>query len=456
MSTYVPAPGPGRNLIWLTWPILCSSLLGVLDTSVNVIWVGRELGDVAVAALSNANLLWTLLFAASFGISMAGSVRIGRSLGEGNVKDAKAAVGTMISASGMVSVVCILPMMVYARPLLDCLGTPAASLPQAVQYLRTLLLSVPLTYSIGAVLAVLRAAGNSKAGFYLSVAWVAVDAALNPVFIVGIGPIPRIGIAGSALATLVGQAIGLGSLLFQCYGQDHVLCLSQGDLGLLRIDFRSAVNLFRDGGPMAVQFLWSSIEEMLMISLVNRFGVHATAAYGVVIQVWNFIMMPANALSVAITALVAQNIGAGRWDRVQKLSRVGLAYGALATAALVMLAEILGAHAYSFFLPEGSPSLGFAEEIDREATWSLIIVGGYTVWLGVLRATGAVWAPLAISAVVLTVRFPVTAALSSFWHTQAIWWSFPASAAVTTSLAALHWRLRSGPQRILWRNSHGV
>lgn len=431
--------GPvGLALISLAWPILCSGLVEALDTSANVMWVGRELGDVSLAALSNANLLWAVLFVGASGVSMAGTVWIGRSLGKGDIRGAKAAVGTMASASIVLAVMGILPVIIWAHSLLGCLGTPAAARPQAAEYLRILLLSVPLTFLSVAIMAALQASGDSRTGFYFAAACVLVDATLNPLLILGLGPFPRLGISGSALATVIAEMVRLAGLLIQVYRARHALRLRRGELGLLRIDWMRAASVLGDGGPMAVQMLWTSIENMVMMWLVNRFGADVTAAYGAVAQLWNLIILPAAALGVAMTATVAQNIGAGRWDRVRIVSRLGLMYGVLATAALVALTEIFGPQICRVFLPAASPAIGHALAINREALWSLIPLSGYTVWVGVLRATGAVWAPLGISAGVLAVRFPVTAALLGRWQMHAIWWSFPASAATTCVIAALH------------------
>lgn len=439
----------GRELIALAWPILCSGLLGVLDASVNVMWVGKELGEVGVAALTNANLVWILLFAAAFGLSLAGAVWIGRSLGGGDLEGAKVALGTMVSASGLLTLVCVPPLMIWAHALLGCLGTPRDSLPEGVTYLRTLLLSVPLTCLNWAVISALQAAGDSKPGLYLMIGSLVLDAALNPILIVGVGVLPALGIEGSALATLASQAIGLGALLSLLYGTDHVLCLRRTEVGLLRIDWKRVIALFRQGGPMAVQFLWASIEEMVIISLVNRFGTDITAAYGAMIQIWNFISIPAVAIGGAVTTVIARNVGAGRWDRVRKSARLALAYGVLATGVLAALVELFGSWAYGLFLPGSSASLAFAGEINREATWSLVFLAGYTIWVGVLRAIGSVWTSLGISAAVLAVRFPVTAILAGHSHPQVIWWSFPASAATTVALAGLGYiGLRSQPRLI--------
>ena len=455
-SGYLVSGSVGPVLISLSWPILCSCVVEVLDAAVNVMWVGRELGEVALAALSNANLLWGVLFVAAFGVSMAGTVWVGRSLGEDDVHGAKAAVGAVVSACVAVSVICVLPMMLWAPALIGGLGTPLAARSLAVEYLRILLLSVPPIYLNAAVLAALQAAGDSKTGLYLAVASVAIDAVLNPLLIIGVPPFPAMGIGGAALATVMSQLARLAVLLVVVYRRRHPLRLLPREMGLLQIRATAALRLLREGGPMAVQVLWTSIEEILIISLVNRFGADTTAAYGAVLQLWNVILMPAGAVGTAITAVVAQNIGARRWDRVRTVTTLGVAYGVLATSALVGLIEAFGASACEIFLRAGSPSLSLALHINRDATWSLILLSGYMVWVGVLRATGVVWAPLIISASVLAVRFPVTLALLGHWQTEAIWWSFPASSALTGVLAASYGYLGLRRMRRLSLGAPGV
>lgn len=445
--------GPvGRELLSLAWPILCSAVLTVLDASVNAVWVGRKLGDVALAALSNANLLWIMLFSAAFGLTTAGAVRVGKSLGNGDLDGAKSALAVTVGVSWMVSVGCAVAMELWARALLDCLGTPAQSMKQAVDYIQILLLSLPLGYLYGAVIAGLRAAGDSKIAFQFSCVAVAADIVLNPALIGGVGPLGPLGIRGSAFATVVSQAIGLAGLASHLRRRHHPLSFRLRDLRLLWIDIHTAGMLFRQGAPMAMQFLWGTVEGMLIISLVNRFGPDTTAAYGAVMQVWNLIAMPAAALSVATTSIVAQNIGAGRWYRVRTATRVALIYVICVTSALVALAEMLDSTTFRLFLPAGSPALVIATQINLEATWWLIAYGAYAVWVGVLRAVGVVWVPLAISVCVLAVRFPLTDALLRAWRAEAIWWSFPVSATAIGALAVLHVWLSRRARRSFLRN----
>src|ERR1700761_7638053 len=125
---------------------------------------------------------------------------------------------------------------------------------------------------------------------------VGIDIALNPVFIFGFGPIPRLGIAGSALATFIAQAASLVALIRHLYPRNHLLCLHKEEPRDLRLDWAVVGTLVKKGIPMSAQMLVLSLSGVLMITLVNRFGVDTTAAFGAGMQLWNYIQMPAFAV----------------------------------------------------------------------------------------------------------------------------------------------------------------
>src|SRR5262249_39973891 len=160
-----------------------------------------------------------------------------------------------------------------------------------------------------------------------------IDIALNPVLIFGVGPIPRLGIAGSALATFIAQAVSLTALIRHLYRRHHILCLHKEELRLLRVDWSVVAVLVKKGIPMSAQ--------MLVITLVNRFGVDTTAAFGAGLQLWNYIQMPAFAVGMAVSAMTAQNVGARKWERVPRIAWVGVAYSILLTGSVVLAIELL-------------------------------------------------------------------------------------------------------------------
>jgi putative MATE family efflux protein len=291
------------------------------------------------------------------------------------------------------------------------------------------------------VMAVLRGAGDSKTPFYFSVLSVGIDIVLNPVLIFGIGPIPRFGIAGSAMATFLAQAISLTALITYLYRRKHPLVLHKNELALLRINWVVVGTLVKKGIPMSAQMLVLSLSGLLMISIVNRFGVDTTAAYGAALQLWNYIMMPALAVGMGVSAMAAQNVGARKWDRVHATARVGVLYSVLLIGAVILLLEIFDVASFSLFLPGNSNAMVAATHINRIATPSYIFFGVSMVLFGVVRATGAVIAPLiSLTISLLLVRVPLAQLFLGRWGADAIWWSFPLSSGLAACMAVVYYK----------------
>jgi putative MATE family efflux protein len=430
-------------------PILFANVLQSLNGSVNSIWVGRFLGEAALTATSNANTVMFLLIGAAFGVALAATILVGQYIGANNIPETKRVVGTSATFFTGISVAMAIAGLVLCRPLLIAMSTPPASLDLAVAYMRVIFLSLPFLYLYAYVGAMLRGAGDSKTPFYFMLLSVGLDIALNPVFIFGIGPVPRLGIAGSALATFVAQAVSLSALIHHLYRRRHLLVLHKDELALLRVDWSVVGTLVRKGLPMSAQMLVLSLSGVLMITLVNRFGVDTTAAFGAALQLWNYIQMPAFAVAMAMSAMTAQNVGAAKWDRVTEIARVGVFYNVVLCGAIALAMEVLDRELFSLFLPAGSASLVIASHLNRVVTPSFVFFGVAVALFGVVRATGAVMAPLVILFITLLgVRFPLAEAFLDRYQVDAVWWSFPISSALTALIAVLYYRFGG------WRRAH--
>jgi putative MATE family efflux protein len=430
-----------RRLINFALPIFFANVLQTLNGSVNAVWVGRYLGEAALAATSIANTVMFLLIGAALGVAIAATILVGQCVGAGKLREAKRAVGTSVTFFATISLGFSVAGLTLSRPLLALMKTPAASFPLAVAYMRVIFLALPSLYMYASVMSVLRGSGDSKTPLYFILVSVAIDISLNPVFIFGFGPIPRLGIAGSALATVVAQTVTLVALVIHLYRRRHPLCLDKSELSMLRVDWAIVGTLVRKGIPMSGHILVLSFSGVLMITLVNRFGVDTAAAYGASIQLWNYIPMPAAAVAAAASTMAAQNVGAQKWDRVESIARVGVAYSILGTGCMVLAMEILDAHAFELFMPAGSEALHIASHINRVVTWSWVLAAVSMVLFGVTRATGAVMAPLLIAILtVLVVQFPLAKVLLDRWQADAIWWSFPISLAIEVVLAGLYYK----------------
>jgi putative MATE family efflux protein len=430
-----------RGLFQFALPILFANVLQSLNGSVNSIWVGRYLGEAALTATSNANTVMFLLIGAAFGIAGAATILIGQCIGASNIREAKRVVGTSATLFAVISVGISAAGLTLSEPLLALMKPPPDSFPLAVAYMRLIFLAMPSLYMYAFVMSVLRGAGDSKTPFYFMLLSIAIDIALNPVFIFGFGPIPRLGIAGSALAMVVAQTVSLTALVIHLYRRRHLLCLHKDELSMLRVDWAIVGTLLRKGIPMSGHILVLSLSGVFMIALANRFGVDTTAAFGATNQLWYYIQMPALAVGMAASTMAAQNIGAQKWDRAKSIARVGVVYSVLGTGCIVLLTEILDTHAFELFLPAGSQALRIASHINRVVTWSWVFSGVSEVLFGVTRATGAVMAPLLIATLsMLVVRFPLAETLLDRYQADAIWWSFPISSALDVVLAGLYYR----------------
>jgi Na+-driven multidrug efflux pump len=173
------------------------------------------------------------------------------------------------------------------------------------------------------------------------------------------------------------------------------------------------------------------------MGLVNREGVDTTAAFGVAMQLWTYIQMPAMALSAAASAMSAQNIGAGKWDRVSAITRSGILYNLVITGLLVALLAIADRPALALFLGGDSAALPIARHIQLIGTWSFLLFGVTMVLFGTVRANGAVLGPLIILAIGLyPVRLGFALGAYPILGADALWYSFPVASFANMAMAA--------------------
>jgi len=430
-----------RGLLIFALPILYGNVLQTLNASVNSIWVGRFLGEAALTATSNANTLLFLMLGGVFGLSMASSILVGVYLGGKRMDDAKHVVGTSATFFFVVSSLMGVAGAVFAEPILTAMKTPPDSLKLAIIYTRVIFYGLPFSFMYAFVVSVLRGAGDSKTPFLFLVMSVALDIALNPLLIFGIGPLPRLGIAGSAWATFIAQAVTLIALVVHLYRIKHPMRIGAHELGLLKPSAAMIKTLVVKGIPMGLQIMVLSFSSVLMITLVNRFGTDTTAAYGATLQIWQYIQMPAFAIGMAVSSMAAQNVGAQKWDRVRAIARVGVTFSILLTTTIVVLIEVFSAQALGMFLPAGSVALATGQHLNLIVAWSFILFGVTMTLSGVVRATGAVIPPLVIlTLALLVIRFPLAYVMLDDWQADAIWWSFPISSVIAAALSVAYYK----------------
>src|SRR4051812_9450866 len=426
----------GKTLLAFALPTLFSSIIQSLNGSINTIWVGRFLGEDALASTSNANLVMFLLMAFVFGFGMAATILIGQAFGRRDLDGARRVVGTAIGGFLPVAAAIAIFGWIFAPALLHLLAMPAAALPLALAYLRVIFLAMPAILIMIVLMMGLRGSGDALTPLWFMIVAVILDAGLNPVFILGLGPAPALGIAGSATATVIANYLSLLALLAYIYWRDLPLRLRGRELRYLKPDPAILKTIVRKGLPMGLQMIVISSSALATMGLVNREGVDTTAAFGVAMQLWTYIQMPAMALSAAASAMSAQNIGAGKWDRVSAITRNAIIYNLIITGFLVGLLAVADRPALALFLGGDSGALPIARHIQLIGTWSFLLFGVTMVLFGTVRANGAVLGPLIILAIGLyPVRFGFALGAYPWLGADSLWFSFPVSSFANMAMA---------------------
>lgn len=433
--------GPiGSTLLLFAIPTLLGNALQSLNASINMIWIGRFLGESALAAAANATNIVFLSFSAFFGFGMAATVLVGQHIGREDVDGARRAVGAAAAMFLGVAVLVVILGVTFTDQILHLLGTPKAALPEASAYLKAMLLVMPFG-SLGILLMMtLRGAGDAMTPLWFMIVGTVIDAGLNPFLIAGIGPFPEMGIVGSAMATLVANLVSLIGMIVVIYRRDLPIRLRGTEWGYLLPEPALLRLIFAKGSVMGLQMLVMTLSGLVMVGLVNHGGVYTTAGYGVAVQLWNYVQMPAMAMGAAVSAMAAQNIGAGRWDRVSAITRSGLIYNLLLTGTLLALVTWFDRPLLGLFMGADSPSIPIAERIQLIGGASLLFSGITLVFFGAVRANGVVFAPLVIMIVtMLILRFGFAVLAQPWLGLDALWWAFPFSSIVSVALAAGHY-----------------
>lgn len=436
------------TLVLFALPALGSNVLQSVNGSVNALWVGQFLGARGVAATANANIIVFMMLSLVFGFAMASSILTGQSMGRGDMPGLRRALGAGLGLFLVLGVVSAVSGWLLSPALLHALGTPAEVYGWALAYLRVMFLGLPFALITVFFGLSLRSVGDSLTPLLLQLPGMLIDIGLNPVLIRGLGGVPRLGITGSALATLLANLVSMLVMLGFIYARDLPVRLRGVEWWFLIPRWDLLRVIAGKGVPMGLQMIVMAGSAIVLLGFVNAGGTNVVAAYGANSQLWTYIQMPGAAVGMAVSAMAAQNIGAHRWDRIGAIARAGLLVNLIMTGLLVAAVLLLDRPVLELFLPHNTAALAVGQTIAMLTDWGFILMSMTMVLSGIPRANGATLAPLLIMIIAyIPGRLGAILALRTVLGLDAIWWSFPIGGAVSLALTTAYY-LKGG-----WRGA---
>src|SRR5580765_3619202 len=302
-----------RAILLLAIPMVLEMVLESLFAVVDVFFVGR-LGADAVATVGLTESLLSLIFAVAIGLSMSTTAMVARRIGEKDPEDASVSGVQAIVLGLSVSLLVGVPCFIFAPKLLQLMGATPDIVATGSGYARLALGGSGAILMLFLNNAIFRGAGD--AAIAMRLLWVSnvINLVLDPCLIFGLGPFPRMGVTGAALATFTGRSIGV---LYQFYrlgkGTDRLPSLVRH----LRVNLAVLWRLLRVSITGILQFAIAHTSWIGLVRIVSTFGAAALAGYTIAIRIIIFVILPSWGLSNAAATLVGQNLGAKKPDRAE-------------------------------------------------------------------------------------------------------------------------------------------
>jgi putative MATE family efflux protein len=310
-----------RAILLLAVPMVLEMVLESLFAVVDVFWVGR-LGANAVATVGLTESLLTLVFSVAMGLSLSTTAMVARRIGEKDPEGAAVAGVQAIALGSFIAVAVGVPCFLFAPNLLRMMGATPEIIATGSGYARICLggsFAVLLLFLNNAIF---RGAGD--AAIAMRLLWVSniINLILDPCLIFGLGPFPRLGVTGAALATLTGRSIGVAYQFYRLLRGTERLRILRSQI---RLQFDVLWRLIRVSVTGILQFAIAHTSWIGLVRIVSIFGAAALAGYTIAIRIVIFIILPSWGLSNAAATLVGQNLGAGQPERAEKsVWRTGL------------------------------------------------------------------------------------------------------------------------------------
>jgi putative MATE family efflux protein len=428
-------------------PLIMSNLLQAASSTLGAVFLGRMIGTNALAAVSAVFPVIFLLFSFLIGIASGSTVLIGQAFGAKDEHRVKKVAGTVLGATLAFGIIVAIVGYNVSPVLLRLLDTPPNIIANSDAYARVAFLISPILFPYLAYTTFLRGTGDSTTPFYFLLLSTLLGVILTPALIAGWGGLPKLGVVSVAYASLISQGIGFAALIVRLRLTNHPLKFDLETARDMWVDPRILWTILRIGIPTGVQVIMVSLAEIAVISFVNRFGSHATAAYGAVNQVVSYVQFPAISIGITASIFGAQCIGARREDMLGTVVRTAVGLNYLIGGIIIALCYVFASQIIGWFIIDPG-TVVIAHTLLMITLWSYVLFGNSSVISGVMRSSGTVLWPMLNGIIAIwAVEVPAAYLLMRHFGLDGVWMGYPISFVVVVLLQyryyELYWKKRT-------------
>lgn len=303
-----------RAVVLLAIPMILEMMMESIFAVVDIFFVGR-VGNEAVSTVGLTESMLTIIYSIGLGLSMGATAIVARRIGEKNTEAASRSAAQAILLSLMITVVISVTGIIFGADLLKLIGAPEELAQHGKIFTRIIFggsISIMLLFLINGIF---RGAGDASIAMQsLAIANVC-NIILCPALINGLGPFPKLGLEGAAIATTTGRSIGVAYQLIRLFGKNTSLRIK---LAHFKPDWKLMGAVFSLGWMGAAQYLIGSASWIVLASIMIHFGEGPMAGYMLAIRLVMFFLLPAWGMSNAAATLVGQNLGAKEPQRAEQ------------------------------------------------------------------------------------------------------------------------------------------
>lgn len=325
-----------KTLISFSLPFLLSYFLQTLYGMADLFIVGQFNGVESTTAVSIGSQVMHMVTVMIVGLAMGSTVMISKAIGAGEKEEASAAIGNTVTLFMGVAATVMLVMLLLVHPIVSVMSTPEQAVEGTVKYLTICFIGIPFITAYNIISSIFRGIGDSKSPMYFIAIACAANIILDYLFI----GVLHMGPAGAALGTTLSQTISV-IISLGC-----IRCRQTG-IALRKQHFRPQKQIMQKllsvGLPVAFQDGFIQISFIVITVIVNQRGLNDAAAVGIVEKLISFLFLVPSSMLASVSALAAQNIGAGRHDRAKQTlwyaAMICVSYGILSVIVMQLSAE---------------------------------------------------------------------------------------------------------------------